>query len=680
MRETTRIIALALVLMTLVTLSVVAPSASAADAGGGQNGLLNPSFEDGLQGWVGKMVTPPAVDGDPSLVEDATCDADQRSGVRTDGICIIEGSDSFDVTKSLDPICTGDGVDYACTPQSEVETVAVAPNDGARMVRLGGPYLDLDVAQPMDRKLLLRQSFVVPNGTTTLPLNYNVYTWDYQGYDELRLDIRLTDAETGELIGTHEQGAFGAAGDTSLKSTGWLSTGVDLEGYEGHEVYLTVSARGTLDNILGFWVYLDGGKAPDRPEKQFTVETPVLPGTTTPLEFTQAVDLSTGSTWLTIGSSDAEQFDDPATPEVECAPLTISTILPGGPGTEHRNVELIVEPNDDLASMARYEMTRVGGGNGTGLWQAVGVCAIDADLFVTYTASEQSMSHTFIVPIGGITLIDPQGVVYDRVAFDAAKARGLDDEAARAEAKVVGATVRLQRLTDGEWQHVLSADPGISPHVNPQPTNADGIFRWDTSAGTYRVIVTAAGFVVTTSREVTVPPEVTDLHVALERNPVAPQPTTDGGATGTGTTGTTGPTTTRETTGTTKATSPRGTRNADELRGSAIADLIRGLAGNDRIFGRAGADRLFGGAGRDLLYGEVGNDRLSGEAGDDELRGGAGSDRLVGGRGRDLVIGGAGNDSIDVRDGAGGDVVTCGSGRDKVVADRGDRLAADCER
>ncbi len=38
-----------------------------------------------------------------------------------------------------------------------------------------------------------------------------------------------------------------------------------------------------------------------------------------------------------------------------------------------------------------------------------------------------------------------------------------------------------------------------------------------------------------------------------------------------------------------------------------------------------------------------------------------------------------GNDRIDVR-GGGRDVVDCGPGHDMVIADRGDRIARNCER
>ncbi len=108
----------------------------------------------------------------------------------------------------------------------------------------------------------------------------------------------------------------------------------------------------------------------------------------------------------------------------------------------------------------------------------------------------------------------------------------------------------------------------------------------------------------------------------------------------------------------------------DELTGGASGDLIDGGAGNDWLAGGAGADRLSGGNG---------NDRLDGGSEDDRLDGGGDRDRLNGGAGRDRLTGGAGADRLDARDGHAGDVIACGSGRDVVLADRGDRVARDCE-
>lgn len=94
----------------------------------------------------------------------------------------------------------------------------------------------------------------------------------------------------------------------------------------------------------------------------------------------------------------------------------------------------------------------------------------------------------------------------------------------------------------------------------------------------------------------------------------------------------------------------------------------------------SGDDRLKGGKKDDLFRGLEGDDRLDGGAGDDRLFGGPGRDVLIGGPGQDVLDGGSGDDTLNGRDRRGGDRLTCGPGRDKAIADRGDRVARDCER
>jgi len=116
---------------------------------------------------------------------------------------------------------------------------------------------------------------------------------------------------------------------------------------------------------------------------------------------------------------------------------------------------------------------------------------------VRFTITENGDTQTFVIPIGGLLLIDPQGVVYDRVAYDQAIAAGRTPEEARAQAAITGATVRLQRRNpDGGFANVLSGDPGITPNINPQVTGANGLFQWDVAPpACYRVSVEAPGFV-----------------------------------------------------------------------------------------------------------------------------------------------------------------------------------------
>lgn len=142
-------------------------------------------------------------------------------------------------------------------------------------------------------------------------------------------------------------------------------------------------------------------------------------------------------------------------------------------------------------------------------------CVVNGEMWVEFTLTEGG-SQTFRIPVGGLLLIDPQGVVYDGARYDQATASGQSAEQARATAAIKGATVHLQRLVSGSFLNVLSGDPGIIPHVNPQTTGANGIYQWDVQTGTYRVAVTAPGCQSTTSSPVDIPPPVLDLHVRMD--------------------------------------------------------------------------------------------------------------------------------------------------------------------
>ena len=39
-------------------------------------------------------------------------------------------------------------------------------------------------------------------------------------------------------------------------------------------------------------------------------------------------------------------------------------------------------------------------------------------LYVGFTLTENGVGQDFVVPLGGVTLIDPQGIVYDRERFE----------------------------------------------------------------------------------------------------------------------------------------------------------------------------------------------------------------------------------------------------------------------
>jgi hypothetical protein len=158
-------------------------------------------------------------------------------------------------------------------------------------------------------------------------------------------------------------------------------------------------------------------------------------------------------------------------------------------------------------------------------------CVRQTALYLCYTLEEPGLlPESFCVLLGGLGLWDPQGVVYDSQIYDTHIARGLTPDAARAKAALPGATVRLQRRYEGAYRPVLSGDPFVTPNLNPQVTRGDGRFEWAVSPGTYRVVVSRAGYTTTTSRAVTVPPAELALHVAVKRlADVEPPPGLDPG-------------------------------------------------------------------------------------------------------------------------------------------------------
>src|SRR3954471_7595436 len=121
-----------------------------------------------------------------------------------------------------------------------------------------------------------------------------------------------------------------------------------------------------------------------------------------------------------------------------------------------------------------------------------------------------------------------------------------------------------------------------------------------------------------------------------------------------------------------------GGNGADSLKGGDGNDTLSGGNGKDKLQGDKGADTLSGGASKDVVAGGSGNDRLSGGDGNDTLSGSTGNDRLTGGPGKNTYSGGPGNDKIRARNKR-VDTVACGKGVDTVTADRGDKVARDCE-
>ena len=140
-----------------------------------------------------------------------------------------------------------------------------------------------------------------------LQLNFNVFTWDYSGFDDLEFLVALTD-ENGAPITEFHQGSFGPNGDTSFKTTGWQPSYVDLSGYEGQQVHLRISSGGTQDSILPFWAYVDAGAVAQRPVGQSNITPPVNPGTGQPVAIDSQSDGSGKTDYLIPNSGGVFAF------------------------------------------------------------------------------------------------------------------------------------------------------------------------------------------------------------------------------------------------------------------------------------------------------------------------------------------------------------------------------------
>jgi hypothetical protein len=352
--------------------------------------------------------------------------------------------------------------------------VVVTPLEGTRMARLGTPQPSDLETQPMGPNELY-QDFTITE--SVLRFAYNIWTYDYTGFDEFRWEVRLTGTDT--VIGSYETQAWGNANDTSRKSSGWQVVEINTAAYQGSSAQLFFSGRGTEDQLFAFWVYVDSAE--------------------------QAL----GSGVVDLGQITVNGFAPSQSPQTRTIFLTrppgtgtnnIAVPIVCADGSDPTGVDLIVAGGDYLQT---YPMTKDGGT----IWQVTFPTPPgDAGNTFTLTLRVDCDGLILSVNIGSLTLIDPSGFVTDSVTA----------------AAIPEATVTLQRMDAGVWTDVNPYEtagdppsPTSSPQVNPQLTDADGHYGWDVVAGTYQVIVEKEGYVTQTSPSVTVPPPVTDLNIQL---------------------------------------------------------------------------------------------------------------------------------------------------------------------
>lgn len=137
-------------------------------------------------------------------------------------------------------------------PESLV-TGLLTPPEGSYMARLGTATADPNIPQPNGPNQIY-QSFVASE--PGLSFVYDIYTWDYEGYNHFEYNLIATD--TGAVIASYSQGAWGSGEEAGiLKSTGWRRVTIDISGYIGRPLRLTLNCGGTEDDILPTWAYID---------------------------------------------------------------------------------------------------------------------------------------------------------------------------------------------------------------------------------------------------------------------------------------------------------------------------------------------------------------------------------------------------------------------------------------
>jgi len=154
------------------------------------------------------------------------------------------------------------------------------------------------------------------------------------------------------------------------------------------------------------------------------------------------------------------------------------------------------------------------------------------DMVVSYSCGVEAQNTT----AGEIVLIDPSGQVTDistgqpitsaivtlyRVpdalpdtATETRDCRTVDTRGGTDWSNVPSASLDTGIVVNPEFG-LINASQEISPTVNPLVTGNDGRYAWDVVEGCWYVSVEAEGYQTLVSPLVGVPPEVTDLDMAL---------------------------------------------------------------------------------------------------------------------------------------------------------------------
>lgn len=151
----------------------------------------------------------------------------------------------------------------------------------------------------------------------------------------------------------------------------------------------------------------------------------------------------------------------------------------------------------------------------------------DLELDLSCTGGDESLT------VAAIELFDPSGVITDQRTSEPISGASVELFMVPGWQPGGGGDAASECQTGGApWTQSAPTELGVSvsttgaevdggneliePDINPQRTSADGRYGWNVAQGCWYIVVSAEGYVTQTSSVVGVPPEVTDLHIALE--------------------------------------------------------------------------------------------------------------------------------------------------------------------
>ena len=186
---------------------------------------------------------------------------------------------------------------------------------------------------------------------------------------------------------------------------------------------------------------------------------------------------------------------------VSCVPHASITVEEPIYGDPPSSVTLVDSQGNLLGAM-----TRVSNFSGGGLYRGAASIPNTAlgGVVTKRVVWSDGVTMTETVLSGRLACIDPAGKVFD----------------ASTSAPLPGAVVTLYQRDpvtgDAIW------NPALSGQLNPQATNSDGRYGWQTSAGSFYVLAAKPCYADAQSRTVTVPPPVTDLDIGLTPRACSP--------------------------------------------------------------------------------------------------------------------------------------------------------------